>query len=173
MTDSECVFVGYLAKTVEPRPDWLRAPGVLDICSVSDCISKTPGDPLRAGRQNAFGFCDSLDEARSVIPAEDQRIDLFAFEFLPLRGMDGRLDAAALAGVAGTVPPDFEFLGYDIVTRSGGTAVECSPLSCNRVAETIPTNSHCLVDGEEQALKALAVISAPGYGAEPGPYYLV
>ena len=173
MTSPQTVFAGFLAKQVEPRPAWLSAPAVQDICSVSECISKAPEDRLLAWKHNEYGFYDSLDDARSVITGEEARLDMFAYEILLLRGLEGRVDPVALVPAAGSVPVDFEFLGYDIVTRSEGAPVECSPLSCNRVAEQVPTNLHCLVASEAEALDALLMICAPGFGAEPGPYYLV
>lgn len=172
MIESDPVFVGYLAKIIEPRPEWLKAPAVDDICSVSECISKAPANRWQAWKHNEYGFYESQDDAWSVIASEARRYDMFAFEALCFRGLDGRIDSAKLACVAGQIPVDFEFLGFDIVTRSGDASMECSPLSCNRVAESIATNSHCLIASEELAIEALQMISAPGFGAEPGPYYL-
>jgi hypothetical protein len=35
--------------------------------------------------------------------------------------------------------------GYDIVNFYVGTSAECSPLSCNSLAEEVETNQHCLL----------------------------
>ncbi|MFV7789210.1 hypothetical protein, partial [Enterococcus faecium] len=61
--------------------------------------------------------------------------------------------------------------GYDVVTFSGGTAPECSPLSCNGLAEAVTVNDFCLFDTCEEAQRALE--SGLFRNAEPGPYRIV
>jgi hypothetical protein len=39
--------VGYMAKLVQKKPDWLKAPNVIDIYSVSDCVSKNLADSIK------------------------------------------------------------------------------------------------------------------------------
>ena len=166
------VFVGFLAKAVESRPEWLHVPAVQDICSVSECISAAPADRISFWTHNALGFYDSLGDAAAVTKDETGRYDWFAYEFYQIRAVDGRIEPDVIPAAPGSVPADFQFIGHDIVTRSSGAHVECSPLSCNRVAETVSTNEHCLIDQEDRAEQALLTISMPGFAAEPGPYYL-
>jgi hypothetical protein len=39
--------VGYMAKRVQKKPDWLKAPNVIDIYSVCDCVSKNFADYIK------------------------------------------------------------------------------------------------------------------------------
>ena len=64
----------------------------------------------------------------------------------------------------------FESVGYDVVSRSGTSFFECSPLSCNYLAKEIDTNSYCLVRELDDAL-ALALSAESRW--EPGPYYVL
>jgi hypothetical protein len=40
----EPTHIGYFPKHVLTRPDWLKAAGVLEVCSVSECVSPGPDD---------------------------------------------------------------------------------------------------------------------------------
>jgi hypothetical protein len=44
--------VGYMAKRVHKRPDWLQAPHVVDIFSVSGCISEDFADYINYWKHN-------------------------------------------------------------------------------------------------------------------------
>ena len=48
---------------------------------------------------------------------------------------------------------------------------ECSPLSCNGLADEREVNRHCLFDEGESALRF--AFECVDLGSEPGPYYLV
>lgn len=45
--------LGYLAKRIAARTDWLKAPGVTAIHAVSGCVSRSAVDLDPAWRQNA------------------------------------------------------------------------------------------------------------------------
>jgi hypothetical protein len=47
--------VGYMAKRVFKKPDWLQATQVVDIYSVSGCISQDFADYLTTGNTTAIG----------------------------------------------------------------------------------------------------------------------
>ena len=67
------------------------------------------------------------------------------------------------------VPPQEKVLeGFDVVTFYAKNAPECSPLSCNRMAEEIRTNRHCLLESFGQAYDRLN--EGAFNNAEPGPY---
>jgi hypothetical protein len=55
-----------------------------------------------------------------------------------------------------------------VVTFWAGNAPEHSPLSCNSIAEDVPTNSHCLLATFEEAETALN--KGVFEDGEPGPY---
>lgn len=143
------------------------------ICSVSECISKAPDNRISFWTHNALGFCESLSGTAAVITENAARYDWFAHELCLCRAIDGAIEPEIVPATPGGVPTDFELTGSDIVTRFAGAHGECSSLSCHRVAETRSTNSHCLIDGEDRAIQVLWMMSAPGSGAEPGPYDLI
>ncbi len=79
------------------------------------------------------------------------------------------------------MPLDGSFinLGYDLVSRECHTLVSptCggqfghSPLSCNHLAESVPTNRYCLLDTAEEAFALAPTLESSG--CEPGPYHIV
>jgi hypothetical protein len=58
--------------------------------------------------------------------------------------------------------------GFDVVTFSVGTSPECSPLSCNSLAEYLHTNAHCLFPSFDEAVTNVTNGAFNDY--EPGPY---
>jgi hypothetical protein len=58
--------------------------------------------------------------------------------------------------------------GFDVVTFWAGNAPECSPLSCNSLAEKLPTNTHCLLASFEEARMRLE--DGTLLSGEAGPY---
>src|SRR5882762_11680399 len=58
--------------------------------------------------------------------------------------------------------------GYDVVCFTVRTSPECSPLSCNPLAETIPVNEHCLLSSLEEAVRLIE--RGAFNNSEPGPY---
>jgi hypothetical protein len=65
---------GYMAKFVAEHPDWLGAPGVDDIYSVSGCVSSYFANYYDAWKHNGFWLFDSIDLIRQV--ASEKAIDL-------------------------------------------------------------------------------------------------
>ena len=58
--------------------------------------------------------------------------------------------------------------GFDVVSFNVRTNPECSPLSCNGVAEKVHTNTHCLFESFDEAKTNLN--NGAFKNAEPGPY---
>ena len=58
--------------------------------------------------------------------------------------------------------------GFDIVSFSGQTSAECSPLSCNHLAQELAVNKHCLIESIQEAKQYLQ--SGHFKDCEPGPY---
>jgi len=169
--------MGFFPKKIAPRTEWFKNSVVRDICSVSTCISNGPENWIEKWKHNTNTWMfDSPEAARSVLDPTDEGFTVFAYRAFPVL-FDG--------GV--TVPWDvkpaidfdlseFEFIGYDIVSRYGGTNFSCSPLSCNNGCETIQVNEHCLIDDLETAWKTAERIAAESkdHGTwEPGPYCLI
>jgi hypothetical protein len=172
-----CMFpAGYMAKKVASRPEWLKAEVVVDLYSVSGCVSEYFCDYIRHWKHNGFWLFDSPAEIASVATAEsldlsDQRI--FYYEVYESQ-FDGdrkawqsfRPDDSFKTGVK---PPESRKLeGFDVVTFSVQTSPECSPLSCNGLAESMAVNQHCLLPSLEEAIRLME--NGAFENSEPGPF---
>ena len=51
--------VGYMAKRVTKKPDWLKADTVHDVYSVTNCLSKDFADYINYWKHNGYWFFDS------------------------------------------------------------------------------------------------------------------
>jgi hypothetical protein len=173
--------IGYLVKCTQGRQDYLMGT-VEEVCSVSCCISTAPGgQPMRG-----MGFHASESLALSDAEQAGHRsADLYAYRLLPAAfGEDGEMldldeeERDALAAAEENVepiPPDYVFLGWDITTNSLGwkdwPRFECSPLTCNGLANEVMTNRYGLIHELDRALALVPrIIEGP---SEPGTYYLV
>jgi hypothetical protein len=168
--------VGYMAKRVVKKPDWLKADNVVDIYSVSNCMSDDFTDFTTHWKTNGYWFLDSLTIIDKI--AKDNAIDmegtkLFYYEVYELEydenSKEWRPFQPSFPSEREVVEPEKKFIeGYDIVTFSVNTSPECSPLSCNNLATEIPTNKRCLLESLEEAKCLLE--SERFNDSEPGPY---
>jgi hypothetical protein len=167
---------GYLAKFVTARPDWLNAPSVEDIYSVSACVSPPFADYYGAWKHNGFGLFDEVDIIREL--ARAKQIDLSGARFFYYEvhdrqfDEDGRDEAVPVTDlpfpVNITAPQTKTLKGFDVVTFSGGTGPECSPLSCNGLAGAHDVNRHCLLASLDVATALLK--QGAFRNSEPGPF---
>lgn len=168
------VLIGYFAKRRTPAPDELRVVGVEEICNVSECLAPGPADWVEAWLHNEHGCFNSPDDARRVADDAPGDYQLFAYRLLPLRFRRDQTESMEVSapGIA-PLPPDFQSLGFDVVSKSlsSGLGFECSPLSCNIMALEVTVNRHCLVDGFEVARELASRFSVEE--PEPGPYYVI
>jgi hypothetical protein len=167
---------GFMAKQVSCKPAWLAAPAVEDIYSVSHCISKAFCEYIPHWKHNGYWLYDDLPTLQQVAvqaAADREPYQLFYYEVY-----DHQFDAESKTwepfepepsfDTAVAAPPEKHLEGYDVVTFSAGTNPECSPLSCNALAEHLLVNTHCLLASFEQAR---SLIEAGRFaGSEPGPY---
>ena len=171
MAKPDPIAVGYFPKSITPTPDsWNGPENVLEIASVSCCISRGPEGWIERWQHNELGFFPTEDIARGFIESSTDNLALYAYRVFPLEFSDGSIRSWSVPVAEAPEPEDYRHLGYDIVSRSGDTLFECSPLSCNLAANEYPVNSHCLIEGRRDAREASITISAGNY--EPGPYYL-
>jgi hypothetical protein len=157
--------MGYMAKRVVAPPGFLSAvKGIVDVYSVSDCVNDNFADFVDDWRHNGYWFFDHPGIIANL--AREKAIDLagtllFYYEaydqeytgadwrdFGPWKRHPG-VDVKPLA--AKTLE------GFDVVTfwSENSSQPEHSPLSCNSLAEEIPTNEHCLLRSLEEAKRAL------------------
>jgi hypothetical protein len=167
--------VGYMAKRICGSPDWLKALNVVDIYSVSACITEYfINDYIPLWKHNGYWLFDSPEIIRAV--AQKNSIDLqgttlFYYEAYEMEFAEAgwRSFSPEPSFPTNIVQPSEKRLeGFDVVTFWAGNAPECSPLSCNGLAEELHTNSHCLFESFEEAETSLN--SGRFEGAEPGPY---
>jgi hypothetical protein len=169
------IGVGYLAKRVAQCPDWLKAPEVKDIYSVSSCTSENFMEYIKFWRHNGYWFFDSPEIIQEL--SRENRVDLEGLTFFYYEVYEKEFHEERKEWLS-FVPESFltniiqptkrEFHGYDVVTFSVGTNPECSPLSCNHLASEIRTNSHCLLESCEETKKSLE--SGQFDHSEPGPF---
>lgn len=167
------ILIGYFPKRTLKRPDWLHASEVEEVCSVSTCISKGPEGWIDHWRHNEMWVYDTPELALSVIPESARsEFEIHAYRMFPVAFDDGIENSFEfpLLNIQ-PMPTSFERLGLDVVSRSCGHVFECSPLSCNRMAEGTTVNRHCLIEHVDAAL--LFATNCEEEGCEPGPYHIV
>ena len=166
-------LIGYFPKRTLKRPDWLKAVSVNEVCSVSTCVSDAPARWIEQWQHNQMWVYDSLELAWGVVPNGVRgEFDLYAYQLFPVQFEEGQQQPFEIPPLRiAPLPPSFERLGFDIVSRSCGSSFECSPLSCNHMAEQVSVNRYCLVDSADVAFRLAAEFEADG--CEPGPYFVV
>jgi len=174
--DVDLRLAGYFPKHVVARPEWLDAPAVVDICSLSNCSSSGPEVWTPLAQFNSLGFFDDPELAIAAIPAGTTPMTLFAYTLLTQRFVNGVREEWAWPAVdPAPLPSGFQSLGFDVVNHSMGERIvfECSPLSCNSRARAWRANAHCLIDTLEDAVRAAERLSMDGIEpVEPGDYYV-
>jgi hypothetical protein len=168
--------IGYMAKKISKNQDWLISNNIIDIYSVSRCVSEDFTDYIKYWKHNGYWFFDSPDIIMEL--AKENSIDLsettlFFYEAYELEfneqkniwepfSQDPSLETNIM------IPREKYLQGYDIVSFSLNTSPECSPLSCCALAKEIKTNKHCLLDSYEEAKTCLEKGSFNN--SEPGSY---
>lgn len=173
------IELGYMAKRVVFRPDWLDVPHVRDIYAVANCVSGDFCDYMNLWRHNGFWFFDSPTLIRTI--ASEKNFDVANTSLLYYRGHGKQFDADLGKWTDCYRDPDIwtsvspphgdTFLGFDIVTYSMQNAQECSPLSCNGLAKQVRVNEHCLIDTLDYAIGQLE--NGAFTNSEPGPYRII
>jgi hypothetical protein len=166
---------GFMAKRVSPRPEWLAAEQVVDIYSVSGCISEAFADFIPHWKHNGYWLFDTPEVIRQL--ARETAIDLQETSLFYYEVYEHEFDEIAEAWrefepqpfpTQVVVPPERVLAGYDVVSFTVGTSAECSPLSCANLAQEVETNEHCLLASFEQAHELLE--RGRFNDTEPGPF---
>jgi len=166
-----------MAKSIMKRPpDWPLASNVVDIYSVSGCLSRAFADYINFWKHNGFWLFDSPSIIEAL--ARDNGIDLASTRFFYYEVHELQYEPKLKQWLPFFPNPDFKtqvakpedsvLEGYDIVNFYVGNAPECSPLTCNSASVDIDVNSHCLLKSFDIAKSLLE----DGYcdNFEPGPY---
>lgn len=167
---------GCLAKKVATKPDWLKAKGGEDIYSVSGCISKDFADYITFWKHNCYWFFDSPEVIEQV--AREHSIDLAGTTMFYYEVYEQEFDDGKAQWCPYTREPSFPtdvctpeqkiLAGFDVVSSVSRNSPECSPLSCNSLANEIQTNAHCLLHDFETAKRL--VETGRFKDSEPDPY---
>ena len=149
-------------------------PNIADVYSVGSCVNEDFADYIDFWKHNGYWLFDSPQIIQSVagehsIPLEGTKLFYYEAYEMEFTGKEWRAFFPESSIITNIAPPLQKVLeGFDVVTFSAGNSPECSPLSCNGLADDIPTNRHCLIEGIEDAKAALN--SEKFKGGEPGPY---
>jgi hypothetical protein len=171
--------IGYMLKKVAQQPDWLNAPDVHLIYSLSGCVSENFMDYIPLWKHNGWWLFDDPSTLRAL--AVENRLMLDDLTMFYFEAFESEYDAEKKswnpivpeAGIPTNVkiPGRKSLHGYDVASFSVRTSPECSPLSCNSLACTIPTNQYCLLD-DFQAAHDL-VEQGVLHDCEPGPHRVI
>lgn len=167
---------GYMLKKICAKPDWIGASGVKDIYSVSGCISEYFADYASHWRHNGYWLFNrpaDMDKITAKSGADRSGLTLFYYEVYEQEFDESAKLWSAFAPETSFVtavepPARLRLEGFDVTSFSVGTMPECSPLSCNSLANAIDTNEHCLLATFEDAKSALE--AGRFDNSEPGPF---
>jgi hypothetical protein len=169
MNIPEPTLIGYMATRPARRPARPKFPGVDEICSISECMNECPKNWISTCWPNEMWLYDNPQTAWSVVPdAEKTEFTLYAYRMYPFLFKNGQTPFNFPSLSVEPLDPSFRSLGLDVVNRSMGTNFECSALSCNLMAETIPVNRYCLLDSLTVAFEL-----ARDCRAETPPYCVI
>lgn len=163
-----------MAKHVANRPEWLKVPHVQDIYSLSNCVSNNFADYIPYWKHNGYWLLDSPDIIRSV--ARENSISLAGTLLFYYEAYEKEFDGKSWQAYKPeqsiptnvSIPLEKKLEGFDVASFFVRTSPECSGLSCNSLAEQLPTNSHCLLASFEEA--ETLVGNGAFNDSEPGPY---
>ena len=164
---------GYMAKHVKGRPATIDAPPVVDVYSVSSCISEDFADFINFWKHNGFWLFDSPGIINDL--ARTHGIDLAGTKLFYYEVAENEFAGSwrkfepEHSFETQVLPPAIKHLeGFDIASFYAGSSPECSPLSCNAVAGEVFVNEHCLLTSEDEAVQLIE--SEKFEHVEPGPY---
>ena len=171
--------LGYMLKNVaSPPPEWLEAPGVTAIHSVSNCVSSDFADYFPIWKHDGWWLFDTpeaVNATAAVAGIASDELSLFYYEAFNEQydeaGCWQTFEPEPSIPTNVTPPASAKLCGFDVVTFTVGTAPECSPLSCNGLAAEPDVNEHCLFDTFEEAYAATE--KGQFDDSEPGPYRII
>jgi hypothetical protein len=171
--------LGYLYKTVANKPGWIKSSAVHDIYSLSNCVSKNFSDYINYWKHNGYWLFDSPEMMEEI--AKREVIDISNCTLFYYEAYEFEYDADSEEWQEYEPEPTLttniklplakELQGFDVTSFLLHTSPECSPLSCNSLAEHMTVNEHCLLPSLEAAKDNLE--SGEFDHSEPGPYRII
>ena len=167
---------GYMRKRVASNSEWLQAEGVVDIYSVSNCLSNDFADYINFWRHNGYWLFDSpaiIDEISRAENIDLANTTLFYYEVYESEYDEHKaqwvpFDPEPSFATDVKAPTNMQLEGFDVVTFFAHTSPECSPLSCCALAKDFSVNQHCLFRTFAEAKEAID--RGLFNNSEPGPY---
>lgn len=156
------MLVGYFPRQTNPH----------EVCSVSHCLNPAPENWVEHWRHNDLGLFNTPSDAWSIVPAQANGFRLFAYRLLPIRYLGEQAEPFEIAQQ--NVEPlqsAFVSLGFDVVNKIFSAFFECSPLSCNGMADEVAVNRFCLLETLADAI--LFAQRCAREEPEPGPFYVL
>ncbi len=167
---------GYLAKRIASRPDSIKSDRVIDVYSLSSHVSQDFADYINYWKHNGYWLFDSPEVITQLAKENSIHLEgskLFYYEVYDLEYVDDQTRWRSFQPELSfktnvTIPTRKVLEGFDVVTFYAGSTPECSPLSCNSLADEIMTNPHCLLPSLQDAINLLE--GGKFAKGEPGPY---
>ncbi len=152
--------------------------GIVEICSVSQCIRRGPEEWVELWKHNDVGFYNSEEMALSIIAGEENDYTLFAYKLFlfcyengVLKTETARLSEARALNLSADLS-GYVSVGFDVASHLPSVIhFECSALSCNCGFREFDVNAYCLLPNLDSAMAAQKKISERNY--EPGEQYLL
>lgn len=185
------VLLGYRPRRPAPPPPNFGMPGVVAVCSASDCIvdpviPRTPDwdvmnmamhfdspDEAKAAGQRAGGKGFEI-HATALFPLVFERDRVYPMHFQLMKFHGGPCKVQPL-GPSKSLGLDVVGIsmasGYEYCTQESYLPLDCSPLSCNGEGATHPVNAWCLLDRWDDAVHAATEFARDV--PEPGPFVIV
>ncbi|MGI5864755.1 MAG: hypothetical protein ACOX6T_22275 [Myxococcales bacterium] len=186
--DASPIFLGYRAKKPwVPEGDWDpdHLTGVVEVCSVSDCLARPPPDWIERWDFNRACCYATVEAAWETVP-DDDRADYRVFALWLVSATtdesgewvyprpDDWFPADQPELPRGVGPTDLPRLGFGVVSLHRKImGWGHSPLSCNLMAREGPVNRYCLIDTLEEAAGLIERWNHGGEGVEPETYCAV
>ena len=178
--EEQLISMGYLYKRVSKNDDCCPgATNVKDIYSLSGCISEDFADFIGLCKNNNYWLFNNVEEMNDLacelgVPLDG--VTTFFYKVYPLQWRDDKKVWEPFESEFGfhteVKEPEMSNLeGFDVVSYSGQSSPECSPLSCNAISEVVQTNEHCLFSTLAEAKEAIE--RGVFEGAEPSPWRIV
>ena len=143
---------------------------------MSNCVSQAPEGWIEHWMHNQFGWFNRASDALRVVPADLRAAyRVFAYRIHPALFRDGTCRDFVLPPdvCPDAIPPTFRSIGFDTVSKSMQPSLgfDCSPLSCNLMANEFSANNFCLFDSLEAAIAGATRFSIEH--PEPGDYFVI
>lgn len=171
--------LGYLYKKVASNSGWIETPRVKDVYALSGCVTEPFCDYIKYWKHNGFWLFDNPRIMEGL--AKEHAISLEGLALFYYEAFEKQYDEHKRVWEdyfpekffpTNVEAPDSKKLeGFDVVCYACANSPECSPLSCNALAEHVPTNEHCLIATFDEAWGA--VDGGKFDGSEPGPFRIV